>query len=355
MVGSGNVELRAPVFNGENYEFWRIRMTTIVKSYGLWELVENGFEPPDPKSRKAVVDETKKETTDEVSFSEILMNDARALGMIQGAVSDQIFPRIVNEETSKGAGDVLKGEFRGDKQVRNVKLQGLRRDFEYTRMKDSESLSVYLSRLFDIINQMKSYGEELSRERIVQKLLISLPKTYYAICSVIEHSRDLDTIEVQEVVASLKGFEQRLDLHTESSTERAFASLNVAFKGVKSGGFSGNQRSKENWKSRGKSWDYKPNFVQKQCNTQRSWDHKPNYSQRQNNTQRNWDHRPNYAQKQNNVQGDCKWCDRLHYGKCWYEGKPKCKGCGKPGHSIRDCHENKGVQKVNYVKQMGET
>ncbi|KAM2634779.1 hypothetical protein EV1_025215 [Malus domestica] len=184
-------------------------------------------------------------------------------------------------------------------------------------MKDSESLSVYLSRLFDIINQMKSYGEELSRERIVQKLLISLPKTYDAICSVIEHSRDLEIIEVQEVVASLKGFEQRLDLHIESSTERAFASLNIASKGVKSGGFSGNQRSQEGWK--------------------------------------NWDHRPNYVQKQNNAQGDCKWCDRLHYGKCWYEGKPKCTGCGKPGHSMRDCHENRGVQKVNYVKQMGET
>ena len=124
-------------------------MTTILKSYGLWELVENGFEPPDPKIAKAVADETEKETeketSDEVSFREILMKDARALGMIQGAVSDQIFPRIVNEETSKRAWDILKGEFRGDKQVRNVKLQGLRRDFEYTRMKDIESLSVYIS------------------------------------------------------------------------------------------------------------------------------------------------------------------------------------------------------------------
>ncbi|CAN6698898.1 unnamed protein product [Malus baccata var. baccata] len=279
-------ELRAPVFNGENYDFWRIRMTTILKSYGLWELVENGFEPPDPKAKMTVADETKKETTTEVPYSEILMRDARALGIIQGAVSDQIFPRIVNEEMSKGAWDVLKGEFRGDKQVRNVKLQGLRRDFEYTRMEDNESLFVYLTRLFDIINQIRSYGEELSRERVVQKLLISLPKTYDVICYVIEHSKDLETLEVQDVVASLKGFEQRLDLHAESSTERAFASLNVATKNFRSGGFSGNKRSQENWKSRGRCWDHKPNFVQKQNNTQRNWDHRSNYAQRQNNTKR---------------------------------------------------------------------
>ncbi|XP_068328109.1 uncharacterized protein [Pyrus communis] len=273
MAGSGNVELRAPVFNGENYELWSIRMKTIMKSHGLWELVANGFESSDPKSKEDTVDETKKETSGETSFSEILMKDARALGMIQGAVSDQIFPRIVNEEISKRAWDALKGEFRGDKQ----------------------------------------------------------------------HSRDLETIEVQEVVASLKGFEQRLDLHAESSTEKAFASLTVATKGARSGGFSGNHMSQENWKSRGKGWDHKSNFVQRQSNIQRGWDHKPNYVQRQNNTQRNWDHRPNYTQKQNNSQGDCKWCDRLHYGKCWYEGKPKCTGCGKPGYSVKGCHENKGM------------
>ena len=76
-------------------------MTTILKLYGLWELVENGFKSPDLKDTKAVLDETKKETMELVSFGETLMKDAHALGMIQGRVSDQIFPKIVNEETSK--------------------------------------------------------------------------------------------------------------------------------------------------------------------------------------------------------------------------------------------------------------
>ncbi|CAL2237291.1 unnamed protein product [Prunus armeniaca] len=47
----------------------------------------------------------------------------------------------------------------------------------------------------------------------------------------------------------------------------------------------------------------------------------------------------------------CKHCDRFHYGKCWYEGKPKCHGCGKPGHMIRDCYGHKNVQRVNYANQ----
>ncbi|CAL2228056.1 unnamed protein product [Prunus armeniaca] len=154
MAGSGTAELRTPVFNGENYEFWSIRMKTILKSHGLWDLVENGFNDSDLKKEKEEATDTEKST-----MAQILMKDARALGLIQSVVSDQLFPRIVNEETSNGAWHILKLEFRGDKQVRNVKLQGLRREFEYTRMKDSESLSVYLVRLFDMLNQMKSYGK----------------------------------------------------------------------------------------------------------------------------------------------------------------------------------------------------
>ncbi|BFG40885.1 hypothetical protein CerSpe_271590 [Prunus speciosa] len=206
-------------------------MKTIFKSYGLWEFVEKGVECSDSKG--AGESDAKKKEREELSDAEkmtrieVFKKDAKALGLIQGAVSDEIFPRISHEDTSKGAWDILMQEFHGDKQVRSVKLQGLRREFEYTRMKDDESLYVYLTKLFDIINQMRSYGEELSRQRLVQKLLISLPSAYDSICSVIEHSKDLDVFEVQEVVASLKSFELRLDRHSENKTEKAFASLSV--------------------------------------------------------------------------------------------------------------------------------
>lgn len=42
-------------------------------------------------------------SSDDAFAAEKLMKDAKALGLIQGAVSDEIFPRISHEETSKGA------------------------------------------------------------------------------------------------------------------------------------------------------------------------------------------------------------------------------------------------------------
>ncbi|KAI5348631.1 hypothetical protein L3X38_001518 [Prunus dulcis] len=250
MAGSGGSDLRAPIFNGENYEFWKIRMRTIFKSHEIWNLVEKGLQVPDSKA-----DEEGSSDSEMVS---LLMKDAKALGIIQGAVSDDIFPRISNEETSKGAWDILHQEFHGDKQVRSIMLQGLRRDFEYTRMRDDEILSGYITRLLELVNQMKGYGEDLTKGRIVQKLLISLTKEFDPVCYVIEQTRDIETIEVQEVIAALRGFAQRLDRHAESTTEKAFSSMSINSKGSQSSSSSGSNKSKKNWKSKDKKWDSKP-------------------------------------------------------------------------------------------------
>ncbi|XP_009356290.2 uncharacterized protein LOC103947158 [Pyrus x bretschneideri] len=222
-TSSSGGDLRAPIFNGSNYDFWSIKMKTIFKSYDLWNLVDKGIE--NAESGDDSSDEEQKSVKSSMKINET--RDAKALGIIQGAVSDEIFPRISNFESSKAAWDVLQQEFRGDKKVRSVKLQCLRRDFEYIRMNEGESLSVYLTRMTDIVNQMKTLGEELSNQRLVQKILISLPKSYDSIASIIKETKDLDSIEVQEVIGTLKGYEQRLNMHSDSLVEKAFTSLSV--------------------------------------------------------------------------------------------------------------------------------
>lgn len=96
MAGSGSSELREPIFNSENYEFWSKRMKNILKSLGLWEFVEKRFD--DPESDKEEASEPKKKevegtsSTEKLTMEERLMKDAKALGLIQGVVADEIFP-----------------------------------------------------------------------------------------------------------------------------------------------------------------------------------------------------------------------------------------------------------------------
>ncbi|CAL8992641.1 unnamed protein product [Prunus brigantina] len=105
------------------------------------------------------------------------------------------------------AWDLLYGEYHGGDQVRSVKLQNLRREFEYARMRDDETLSGYLTRLNELINLMKTFGEVLSNARLVQKVLISLSKPYDPICLVIEDMKNIETVELQEILAILKSQE----------------------------------------------------------------------------------------------------------------------------------------------------
>ncbi|KAM1746060.1 hypothetical protein ACFX11_012725 [Malus domestica] len=339
MAGPGSAEVRTPIFSGENYEFWRIKMVTIFKSYGLWNLVEKGIPVPDSKKKKAKTDEhTEVDADDDEKMAEIFMKDAKALGIIQSAVSDQIFPRIANADSAKMAWDLLYGEYHGGDQVRSVKLQNLRREFEYTRMRDDESLTGYLTRLNDLINQMKTFGETMSNERLVQKVLISLTKIYDPICLVIENTKCLESVELQEVLAILKSQEQRFDLHSSDATERAFSSLTVSSKGQnRSYAQSSTFKPQRNWNQKGKKWESKPKFQQKSYT-----------SVAQNSTS-------SQGMGQESVKPQCKVCSKFHYGECRYKGKSKCYNCDRFGHWAKECTVGKSVQKANCANQMEVT
>ncbi|CAL9005367.1 unnamed protein product [Prunus brigantina] len=182
MSRSASSEVRTPIFFGENYEFWTIKMVTIFKSYGLRTLVEKGITIPNSKKKKTAEELLAEE--DDEKMAAILMKDAKALGIIQNAYSNKIFTCIANAYSTKMAWELLYGEYHGGDHVRSVKLQNFIREYEFTRMHDNEPQSVYLTRFNELINWRKTFGETLSNERLVQKVLISLNKKAFASFSV---------------------------------------------------------------------------------------------------------------------------------------------------------------------------
>ncbi|KAK3020737.1 hypothetical protein RJ639_046021 [Escallonia herrerae] len=167
-ISSSNQQVSILPFDGENYYFWFVTMKTIFKSLGLWESVVEGFTEPNTiegmtKNQKKKLDEKRQK-------------DASALSLIQRNVTDPIFPRIMRVESAKEAWETLRNEFQGDDKVRAIKLQSLRKDLENMKMKEDETLRDYSSRFLELINQMKTHGEDISDQRLVEKTLISLPK-----------------------------------------------------------------------------------------------------------------------------------------------------------------------------------
>ena len=61
--------------------------------------------------------------------------DGKALFLIHQCVDSNVFEKIIEEETAKGAWDKLKSLYGGDEKLKKVKLQTLRKQYEMTQMK----------------------------------------------------------------------------------------------------------------------------------------------------------------------------------------------------------------------------
>ena len=79
--------------------------------------------------------------------------------------------------TAKEAWDILQGEYLGDAKVRTIKLQTLRRELENIKMKEDETFNDFSTRFFELINQMKSFGEDITDKRQVKKFLFVCRKS----------------------------------------------------------------------------------------------------------------------------------------------------------------------------------
>lgn len=103
-------------------------------------------------------------------------------------------------------------EYQVSSKVITMKLQALRQDFEMMHMKGNENVQPFISRMIIIVNQMKSYGDHISESTIVAKVLQSLTPLFDHVLMVIEESKDLTTLSVEELSGSLQAHEVRINL-----------------------------------------------------------------------------------------------------------------------------------------------
>jgi gag-polypeptide of LTR copia-type/Domain of unknown function (DUF4219) len=184
-----------------NYDNWSIHMKVLLGLQDAWEVIELCY------TEHATVEGLMNNQVKKLKESR--KKDKIVLYMMYQAVDESDFEKIAGEKTSKKVWKTLKKVYKGADNVKQVRLQLLRDEFKTLRMKESEDVSDYITRVEMMVNQLKRNGEEMSESRVVEKILRSLFNNFENIVYAIEESKNLAKMMVNELSSSLEAHEQR--------------------------------------------------------------------------------------------------------------------------------------------------
>jgi len=94
--------------------------------------------------------------------------------------------------------------------LKKVRLQALRRQYEVLTMEEEETISQYLDKVMNLSNQMARNGESVIDLMKVEKVLRTLAPRFDHIVVSLEESKDLYSMKIEELQASLEAHELRL-------------------------------------------------------------------------------------------------------------------------------------------------
>ena len=158
-MANGVASFQVPTLNNNNYDNWSIKMKALLSAYDVLDIIKKGFD--EPKNEDALTQD--KNTI----LKDSRKRDNKALYLIYQALDDDGFEKILSATSTKEACEKLQNSYKGSEQVKKVRLQTLRGEFESLHMKASESISDYFSRVVAVSNQLKRNGEKLEDVRII--------------------------------------------------------------------------------------------------------------------------------------------------------------------------------------------
>jgi hypothetical protein len=206
----GNSPNKAPLFNGTNFTFWKVRMRTYIMALGVdvWDVVETGYVKPIVLANK----------DDKLEFS----FNTKAMNAILSGLAEAEFVKVMHLGTAKEMWDKLINSYEGNEKVKDAKLQTYRIQFEQLKMKEDETVGKYFLRVEEMVNAMKALGETIGEPSLVQKILRSLPDRFNPKVSAIEELNDLKTLQFDQLLGTLTAYEMRIVKDKPTSREASF-------------------------------------------------------------------------------------------------------------------------------------
>ncbi|KAL4335130.1 hypothetical protein GQ457_07G007280 [Hibiscus cannabinus] len=158
---------KPPFFNGANYPYWKNRMMLFIQStdYTIWDVVLDG--PFTPMKREG----------------------------------DTLVPK--QRHDAKEIWDKLEFTDEGTSEVKETKIGLLNLSYENFKMEPDEDIKKMFDRFSVIVNGLKGYGEIIPEDKLVRKLIYSLPESWDSKKTAIIEAKNLKTFKLDEIMGSL--------------------------------------------------------------------------------------------------------------------------------------------------------
>ncbi|XP_073119753.1 uncharacterized protein [Henckelia pumila] len=190
--------IRPPILDGTNYGPWKLKMRMYIQSIEsrAWQRVLDGWTPsmrdndvPGPKPRSQW-------TADENTTA---IYNAQSLNVMFTSVDMNIFNLIGTCTCGRDAWEKLQTHCEGSDSVKKTRMRLITSKFEKMRMEESETIMEYNGRLKSLANEVSILGDPISNERLVSKVLRSVPKRFHT-----KEVKDSDLEENSIVLISKK-------------------------------------------------------------------------------------------------------------------------------------------------------
>jgi hypothetical protein len=166
-----------PMLTTTNYIEWALLMQINLEACVLWDAVE-GNAPSVPIDRAALV-------------------------AILRAVPVDLQATLVTKRTAKEAWDAVKMMRVGVDRVKRAIAQRLCKEFESIAFRDGETLDSFVMRITALVNHLRSLGDQVDEEKVIEKILREVPERYAQMACSIETLLDLSMLSVEELLGRL--------------------------------------------------------------------------------------------------------------------------------------------------------
>ncbi|GJR84043.1 hypothetical protein Tco_0154828 [Tanacetum coccineum] len=194
---------RPPLFESDCFIYWKNRFATYVKAkdLDLWHIILNGnFSPVAKNKVTQILEEVPFEQQDDNLKRKLAQNNEAKL-VLYNALPKKENEKVCMYKTAKDIWQLLLITHQGNSQVKDNKIDLLDQQYEQFTILEEESIGSDFARFNTIITSLKALDEGFSSKNYVRKFLKALHPKWRANITVIEESKDLSSLALDELIA----------------------------------------------------------------------------------------------------------------------------------------------------------